>query len=459
MTRPSHPSSATRNRRRTRTSPREVSRSSNRGLTRDIYTGAWTGHDAVGRAAGQPLDIKEELEAASKAAYNRYVRTVIKLKCAFATYGCSIMAPAGASKATQKRIERWAHDRRAYLLECMETAWRDRYVYDNVVAFWVDGGAEPMLLPPERCEYRDPFGKEMLKYKPGWAERDVGLLDDDSLVQRWRKGGGWLTLGEDPSEHFKVLKWERVGCGFGRPTLAAEISTLDQCTSMEVGENALGFMSRTPIRQHALGHEIKSGPHAGQPRHFIKKARAEAIKSELNGKTGMVEMATNFDHKILVSYPDASLFDARKWHTIRDRIAWWAGPLGVMLTGGPLLSMPTLMGMFREEVHQDRTRMGPFLEEALSANAPDEISIRWGNQCFQDMRVWSELLKYGVQQGPISNHTFLEETGRDADREIEHKKDEIKERSIWMPTYSGAHGKVPVESGGRPVGTVDPPQT
>jgi len=79
--------------------------------------------------------------------------------------------------------------------------------------------------------------------------------------------------------------------------MAAAFKTLSQNESMEVGESLLGFFCRTPIRQHQIGHEIRTGPLAGQPKHFWKKERAKAIQTDFEGKVGAIETVTNFDHK------------------------------------------------------------------------------------------------------------------------------------------------------------------
>jgi hypothetical protein len=425
---------------------------------RDIYTGAWTtaSEDYVDRL-GQ-LTPKEEFEAAENHfTHNRYVQRLILTKVSFAMHGFNVAPAKGASA---KAVEDWlkSEDRIAQLREYAETVWRDRYVFNNVVAMWVDGDTTvPLLLPPYRCEYSDPLGREMLRYEPGWKSFELTLLKDSGLADRVRRGGGKITLDPALGEQFKVLKWQRVGLGFGRPSLITETRALNQCESMEVGDSGLAFWCRTPVRHHLIGHEIRTGQFAGQPRHFMRRERAEAVKAELNGRTGPVEMATNFDHKIAFEYPEPNLFDTRKWLSIRDRLAWWAGSIGLIMAGAPLMSVSSLMRIFQQEVTQDRMRVEPFIEATLSATAPGPVVVRSSNQCFQDSRVWSELLKYGVQQGPISLQTFLEETGRDDTTEVERKKAETKQREVRMPLYSGAHGKVPMADGGRPTGVPDPP--
>ena len=117
------------------------------------------------------------------------------------------------------------------------------------------------------------------------------------------------------------------------------------------------------------------------------------------------------------------------------------------------------MSMFKAEIEDDRALIFPWLAEIIG-EAWDlaGVKVTANSKCFQDARVWSEMLKFGIQQGPISLQTFNEETGRDDEEETRRKKAELGQKDTRLPLFDAAHGKRPAaETGGRPVGTADPP--
>jgi hypothetical protein len=62
---------------------------------------------------------------------------------------------------------------------------------------------------------------------------------------------------------FDVLKPERMGSGFGIPTITPLFVCSAQVQSLEVADAQLAAACRVVMEQHLMGHEIKSGIHPG----------------------------------------------------------------------------------------------------------------------------------------------------------------------------------------------------
>ena len=177
------------------------------------------------------------------------------------------------------------------------------------------------------------------------------------------------------------------------------------------------------------------------------------------GKVGLLEVTTNFDHKIQIVYVDPTLFDGAKWDTVTRRLAWWAGAVGFMLLSSQQPST-FLMPIFKQEAIAERQRIGRHLEAVLqdvyAIKFPFEV--KWSNRCFNDPRVSLELLKTGLTAGPLSQTTFLEESGFNPCEEKENKTQEAQDPpEQHLPIYDKDHGKNPAkEPPGRKPGTPDP---
>ena len=208
-----------------------------------------------------------------------------------------------------------------------------------------------------------------------------------------------------------------------------------------------------------LGHEIKSGNHAGSPAHFMKKPRAEAVKKEIQSKKGHIQLATNFDHKIVMGAgrPEPAQFDTKRYAQIAEQMAVWGMPFAQMLTGQ---INPYLMGLAKQMGDTERKRMRPYLtavlQEALLAPAP--ITLQWDDACFLDMRMLLDVLKAGMAGGPISQESFLRLTLGNPTSEREAKfRDTALAPEILEPAFDASHGVPPPggKSPGKPAGKND----
>jgi hypothetical protein len=256
-----------------------------------------------------------------------------------------------------------------------------------------------------------------------------------------------VELSEEYGEHYQVLKRAPVGDGFGCPRVYAAFSTLGQAESMAAGDYALGYAARTVVRQHKLGHEIKNGQRAGLPTHFYKHKRGEEIRKYFEGRLGICEITTNFDHAIDYVSLDPKLFDAAKWDNPLKRLVWWGGPAAALVFGGgdPLQLMTALRVVMTEE----REQMAPFLAQVIREvfSPPSAPAIAWSDRCFADPRTAAELLKFSVTQGATSLETLNEQGGNNHQQEAQRKRAEASDPDTWMPLFDAAHGASAEEQG------------
>jgi len=414
------------------------------------------------------LSLADEIKKARRYATSSIdVTQIIAKKRGFYNFGLRLL-PAQKSALDPQEFDQWRRENWSEIYSLVCQVWNEFLVVGSVIAFWRTGAAPrtPMrviLLPPERCDYQDPMGIETLKFRHELTESQIRTLPEE-WQQRYR-GTTEVTISDQFGEAFRVLKTERVGNGLGRPPMRALFTTLDEHESLEVGENLLGLASRLVFRQHKLGHAITTGPRAGLPTHFYKKATGEAVKKFFEGRTGLVETVTNFDQSALVNWIDPKLLDAKKWDSTLVRMLRWGGPVALMLHArGP---NPFLMPALQVEANDERARMELFLSYIINEvfSPPTRATLRWSDRCFKDVRTAAELIRFGVQQGATSYERLNEEAGNDHTEEHARKIAELKQKQDWLPLYDAAHGpgdesppspKSRKKANGRPPGTPDP---
>jgi hypothetical protein len=401
-----------------------------------------------------PESKQSALELSRKWQVNPDVDSIISRKLAFCNYGLKIR-PAGKKP---DGFEEWLSEKKGLITNFIHDVWREWFTLDNVVAFWWDEAgyraANPVrTLPPERCDYSDAMGIETLKFQHGLSTAQVAMLPEN-LKTRYRSS--IITLNEEHGEHFRVMKRERTGYGFGMPRMRGIFRALAQYESMEVGENLVALASRLVVRRHKIGHEIRTGPRAGLATHFYKKPTAAAIKKFYEGRVGLVDVVTNFDQTQKLEWIDPVIYDSKKWDTVTQRILKWGGPVAVMLHATGVT--PFLMPLWKTEALAERETVARFVEGIINNvfAPPEPVRLHWGNRCFSESRVAMDLLKFGVTQGAVSLRTFNEEAGQDHEEELERKQEELQHRDVLVPLWDAAHGSDPGKDGGRPPGASDP---
>jgi hypothetical protein len=390
--------------------------------------------------------------------YNLFVQGIVDLRLAFYNYGMVVKAESDGQPQQAGAFEEWWAARAEAVRRYVREVWLEFLVQSNVVSFWRNGTGLAMLLPLEKCEYDDTFGQERVKFRHGLTSEQIGRLDDARLQERYRRKTE-IELDTAFGEHFKVLKLERVGNGLGWPALATVFAACEQMSAMEAGDRLLSEECRVLLKQHKLGHEIRTGPHAGSSVHFIKKQRAEEIEKRLKGKAGKVEITTNFDHQIEHVYLDPRFFAASKYDRVERRLIWWSSPPGQMIvTRGGVA--PFLMDILRVQVLEARSLVGPYVTAVINEafQPPARVSVEWSTRVFRDGRIAAELLKFGLTTGPLSQRTFREEADYDDEQERERKQAEAEQPDAEkLPVFDASYGTRPAapnaKQPGRPAGT------
>ena len=408
-----------------------------------------------------------------------FIRNVIHLKLGFANAGLlgQRWVPVNPKKAEgdqrlevhpgiraesprdAERIDAWKRQNRDEIARIVHDAWLSYLLLRNTVALWRKAG-RVIIRPPESCAYNDDFGIEKLTIKHGLDAKQIDELKGLSVTERNKlKASTTLKLDHDnPTFFFRVLKDEALGMGFGWPDLTTLFHACSLNESLLVGDRQLAEACRSVYEQHILGHEIKSGLHAGNPTHFMKEPRAKAVTAQVKGKKGHIQLATNFDHviKIGAGRPEPNQYDTARYRQVAEQMATWGMPYGQMWAGGQI--NPFLMTLARTLAHGDRERMRPFLTDVLSEalGAPAPLALQWDDTVFWDSRLLLDLLKAGLASGPLSQESFLRSTGfSPADERQAKGRDASLPKELVLPVFDPAHGKRPGDPAGKPAGKAD----
>jgi hypothetical protein len=441
---------------------------------RSAYFAVWEAQAGGKRIAelafGQDNPQQNIEDSFGKARYwfrnNWLVQNIILLRYVFFNFGFKIKA---IDKADQPKVDVWLARRmpgvkkkitiEQELKRYGRDAWLELLTLQNVIGVWAEEG-RPLVFPAEDCEFTDVFGAEVLTIETNLTRETIGRMkglsaaEKDALLNVNATGKLKLTHGNGAFS-FDVVKREKIGKGLSWPGLATIFTTCAQNESLEVGDAVMAHMMRRVYELHKKGHEIKSGPHAGFSTHFLKPDYAKKTESNIKGKVGHVAMCVNFDHTVDFPRPDPKHFDAKRYASAIERIKLWGLPLAQMILDRAL--NPYQMDILKAQALGEREMMKDHLERIASEclKAPVPVAITWSNRCFRDSRLAADLLKYGMQWGPLSQTTFLDETGYDAETERENKDKESKlPKAQVEPLVDANHGK-DQKPAGKKRGTAD----
>jgi hypothetical protein len=278
-----------------------------------------------------------------------------------------------------ERIAKWKRENAEEIARVVIDVWLSFLLQRNVVCLW-SKGTRAILYPPEGVTYSDLFGMETLTIRHGLKDEQIDGLPGLTKAERdiLKSNRNLKLTHESKIFSFKILKEESVGMGFGWPDLVTLFHVCSLNESLLVGDRQLADACRSVYEQHLLGHEIKSGNHAGSPAHFMKKPRAEAVKKEIQSKKGHIQLATNFDHKILIGAgrPLPEQYDTKRYAQIAEQMAVWGLPFAQMLNGQ---INPYLMTLARQMGDVDRKRVRPYLASILreALHAPGPVTVQW----------------------------------------------------------------------------------
>lgn len=412
----------------------------------------------LSKAQDNPMDRPRQFEKARQLwKHQWFIREIIRMRFNFYTYGFSVKSEEGK---ISKRLKDWEKNNRTMYRRYAREAWLEWLLQDNVVGLWrVKGGKPPLVIEPERCNFTDIFGHELLKIRHGMTQEHVTTLGAFSRVEltEFKKINNELKLDHDnPVFGFDVLRRERTGAGFGVPSVAPVFVCAANLTSLEVGDASLAAACRLVLELHLMGHEIKSGLHAGQAAHFWNKDRAKGFEKSVKGQSGHVRASVNFDHTVkqAANWPDPKIMDEKRYSSGITRLAIWGMPIGQMLLGKSL--NPFLLGMLKFQAIAEREYMAEHLRKIYTEGlgAPEDLKLTWSNRCFTEARIAADLMKVGLASGPVSQSSFLEAIDLDPEQERENKSEESKlPKGHTTPIYDAAHG--PPKPSGRKPGTRD----
>jgi len=390
-----------------------------------------------------------------------FVRQVIFLRMAFFNFGFQLLPnPADGSSTSTKTFKEWKQDNWRVIVNYVLNAWQEWCIADNVIGVWRITGGRPLVYPPEKVQYKDEWGNEILKIQHSLTTSAIRGFKGLSRAEReaFLKFTTIEIRKGDDAFGFDVLKRGPVGEGLTLPSLASIFMTCGQYESMEVGDAQLAAAARSVYEQHQMGHETRYGVHAGTKINFVSQTRQQAVERKLASTKGHQLLTTNFDHKILWPRPDIAHYGQSKFEAALYRLAQWGLPLAQMLTMKSL--NPYLLVILKTQAQAERDLMKLHLETVLGPDgvleAPCPVRVQWSGKCFTDPRIAADMLKFGLQSGPVSQTTFLDENEYDPATERKFKQMESDlPSSQTQPLTAPFHGSGLKNQPGRKRGTAD----
>jgi len=411
----------------------------------------------LSKAQDNPQGRREQFQKARlHFKYQLFIRGIILLRYAFYHFGFRV---GSEEKKPSTRLVKWEESNRAMYRRYARDTWLEWLVQDNVVGLWrQQGGKPPLVYPPENCKFQDVFGNEVLTIIHNITSEHITTIGGFSRTEQkeFVKTPNEMKLDHKNSVFgFDVLRRERTGAGFGVPAVASAFLPIAEMISLDVASQTLAAACRTVLEQHKMGYEIKSGIHAGSKANHWNTKRSDGFETKTKGKTGHVRVSTNFDHDVVqcANWPDPKHFGEAKFSGAMMRLANWAMPLGQMLLGKNL--NPFVLPMLKYQAIAEREYVAEHLRTVFiqALGAPEEIKLVWSNECFSDPRIFADLLKTGLAAGPVSQSSYLEQSGFDPEQERERKSEEAKlPKGQTTPIYDAAHGP-PKKAAGKPAGT------
>ena len=398
-----------------------------------------------------------------------FLRQIILLRYALYNYGFEL---AGKDTKGTAAVQKWAAQKwfglphLQLIKRFLRDVWMEWLIQDNVVAVWRKrkGGARPLVYPVEHVSYSDDYGVERLGFAHGLSRQDVRLMEAglDPEERKTLLQGKDINLVKQGAEttsdlfDFEVVKRSRFGFGLAWPQLRTVFNTVGAWESLELADWQLCDAMRTVYELHKVGHEIKNGPHAGSPQHFMKRTRREAVNRLIGNTKGTLatvkRLVVNFDHDITYPRPDPKQFAPERYTGMLDRLVHWSMPLGQMLYSKSV--NPFLAPMLKAQAHTERELIGDFVSSVLirTLGAPEDLRCVWSDDALQDARLLAETLKTGLTTGPLSDSTWLTRQGFDPEAE-RALKEEAQAHPVHqhLPIFNpGGQGE-----GGRPEGKKD----
>ena len=390
-----------------------------------------------------------------------FLREILKLRHAIYNYGFKLTAASGKKKDNDA-VDEWKRKFETAIGDFNRDTWLEWLPMDNAVALWRKETARPLILSTEHVKFSDKFGVERLVITHGLDHATIDQLRLSPKEAQELRQNAELTLVKQGNNYvqnaggsffFDVLKREKIGMGLAWPGLRSIFNTANGIEALQVGDRQLADSLRTIYELHSVGHEIKSGNLAGRSTHFLKKVRAEAIQKQIRWDrklmSRIVQIVANFDHKISYPRPDPAAFASSRYDAFTEQMSIWSMPLGQMIFAKGV--NPFLMTLLKAQAVQERQCVGPFIKRVLTKalKPPCEIAVGFADTVFWDSRLMLDVLTTGLALGPLSQGTWLTETGFNKAMERQYKADEAElPPEQVLPLFDAAHGIPPADGGG-----------
>jgi len=357
--------------------------------------------------------------------------------------------------------EKWLARNESFLFEVAEDFINEWLLCDNAAILWKssDGLPEVMIPDCEKLTYSTVLGVESLKMK--LPKMILTSKQKSELGDRYTKAvesGASIEWGDETVEHFVVRTRGKMGAGLHMPRLYSIFQELSAMELLRKGDWNAAWRAKDVIRQYKRGHEIKQGPLAGQPIHFLKTKQAEKIRKEMRNKEGVFDLVTNFDSFVEFAFLDPKVFDDVRTKGLMRRVREWAGPLALLLCEANSTPSPEWMSLLQTEGLHERGIYKRTLDGVLndpsffrgSDKIKGRLSVEFNPNTFISLKLLLEKVRLAGGNAWASPQTAREELGYDNRVESTRMKAAGQNRESFTPPFEAKQGLVNDPQGGRP---------
>ena len=363
--------------------------------------------------------------------------------------------------AAQKK---WLDRNESFLFGVANDFVNEWLLCDNAALLWKSSDGAPQVQVPdcERLIYSSVLGSESLKMK--LPKVILSPKQKSELGDRYTRAvesGSALEWGEESDEHFLVKTRGKMNAGLSMPRLYSIFQELSAMELLRKGDWNAAWRAKDVIRQYKRGHEIKQGPLAGQPTHFLKTKQADKIRKELRNKEGVFDLVTNFDTVVEFAFLDPKVFDDKRTVGLMRRVREWAGPMALLLCEANSTPSPEWMTLLHREGSHERGIISRALESALNDptffsggdRMKGRLSVSFDPNTFISLKLLLEKVRLAGGNAWASPQTAREELGYDNEVESARMKSASSNRESFTPPFEAKQGMVSNAAGtqgGRP---------
>ena len=359
--------------------------------------------------------------------------------------------------------EKWLARNESFLFGMAEDFINEWLLCDNAAILWKSSDGLPEVMVPD-CEkliYSSVLGVESLKMKlPKMALTPKQKTELGERYSKAIESGNSIEWGDETVEHFTMRTRGKMGAGLHMPRLYSIFQELSAMELLRKGDWNAAWRAKDVIRQYKRGHEIKQGPLAGQPIHFLKTKQADKIRKEIRNKEGVFDLVTNFDSVIEFAFLDPKIFDDIRTKGLMRRIREWAGPLSLLICEANSMPSSEWMPLLQSEGLHERGIYKRTLDGVLndptffrgSNKIKGRLSVEFNPNTFTSHKLLLEKVRLAGGNGWASPQTAREDLGYDNAVESKRMKSAAQNKEYYTPPFEAKQGMVSNSIGGRPEG-------